>query len=30
MIDKLFQMGEIFKSWESEINWEVKNPLIDD
>ena len=29
MQEKLYDYEEILKSWESEINWEVKNPLID-
>lgn len=28
MQDKLSEYEEVLKSWESEINWEVKNPLI--
>jgi len=29
MQSKLYEYEEVLKSWESEINWEVKNPLID-
>lgn len=28
MQNKLYEYEEILKSWESEINWEVKNPLL--
>ena len=28
MQSKLYEYEEVLKSWESEINWEVKNPLI--
>lgn len=27
MQNKLYEYEEILKSWESEINWEVENPL---
>lgn len=26
--DKFYEMEQVVKSWEEEINWEVKNPLI--
>jgi hypothetical protein len=29
MQDKLYQYEQVLDSWEKEINWEVKNPLID-
>jgi hypothetical protein len=29
MQNKLYEYEEILKSWEAEINWDVKNPLID-
>lgn len=28
MQNKLYEYEEIMKSWESEINWDVKNPLV--
>ena len=30
MQDKLYQYEQVLESWEKEINWEVKNPLIED
>lgn len=30
MQDKLYEYEQVLKSWESDINWEVKNPLIDE
>jgi hypothetical protein len=30
MQDKLYEYEQVLKSWENDINWEVKNPLIDD
>lgn len=27
--DKLYEYEQVLKSWENDINWEVKNPLID-
>ena len=29
MQDKLYEYEQVLKSWEKDINWEVKNPLID-
>ena len=28
MQDKLYDYEQVLKSWEDEINWDVKNPLI--
>ena len=28
MQDKLYEYEQVLKEWESEINWEVKNPLV--
>ncbi len=30
MQDKLYKYEQVLKSWEDDINWEVKNPLIGD
>jgi hypothetical protein len=30
MQDKLYEYEQVLKSWEEEINWDVKNPLIED
>jgi hypothetical protein len=30
MQDRLYQYEQVLESWEKEINWEVKNPLIGD
>ena len=30
MQDKLYEYEQVLKSWEEDINWEVKNPLIED
>ena len=30
MQDKLYEYEQVLKSWEEDINWEVKNPLIGD
>jgi len=30
MQDKLYEYEQVLKSWEDDINWEVKNPLIGD
>ena len=30
MQDKLYEYEQVLNSWEEDINWEVKNPLIED
>lgn len=30
MQDKLYEYEQVLKSWEEDINWDVKNPLIED
>lgn len=30
MQDKLYEYEQVLKSWEEDINWEVKNPLIEE
>lgn len=30
MQDKIYEYEQVLKSWEEDINWQVKNPLIED
>jgi hypothetical protein len=30
MQDKLYEYEQVLKSWEDDINWDVKNPLIEE